>query len=226
MKIIVATTALVFACYASFAGTYGGWTYSVSNNQATITAYTGAGGAVAIPSTVNGIPVVKIGLEWPSVFQSPQNTSVTAIIIPNSVISIGDYAFYGCTSLTSVTIPNSVTSIGNGSFQYCAGLTSVTIPNSVRSFRDATFNGCTGLTRVTIPDGLCLRSHKALNHLGAMQGTHFWVPMRVNVEVDLVDVGDQRFELLLRALGRKVSDLRFEGADEVGGRVDDRSTEF
>ena len=49
------------------------------------------------------------------------------ITIPNSVTSIGDYAFEGCSGLTSVTIPNSVTSIGEDAFSYCTSLTSVTI---------------------------------------------------------------------------------------------------
>ena len=53
--------------------------------------------------------------------------------IPNSVTSIGSYAFSGCRGLTSVTIPNSVTSIGIAAFSGCTGLTSVTIPNSVTS---------------------------------------------------------------------------------------------
>ena len=52
-------------------------------------------------------------------------------VIPNSVTSIGQYAFRECSSLTSVTIPNSVTSIGRFAFSGCSGLTSVTIPNSV-----------------------------------------------------------------------------------------------
>ena len=43
-------------------------------------------------------------------------------IIPNSVTSIGDCAFYGCSSLTSITIPNSVTSISTGAFAYCNNL--------------------------------------------------------------------------------------------------------
>ena len=44
---------------------------------------------------------------------------VTNLVIPNSVTSIGYYAFYGCTGLTSVTIPDSVTSIGDNAFSNC-----------------------------------------------------------------------------------------------------------
>ena len=47
--------------------------------------------------------------------------------IPNSVTSIGESAFYGCSGLTSVTIPNSVTSIGRDAFRWCNGLTSVKV---------------------------------------------------------------------------------------------------
>ena len=71
-------------------------------------------------------------------------------IIPNSVTSIGKYAFYNCSGLTSVTIPNSVTSIGYGAFGGCSGLTSVTIGNSVTSIGDYAFTDCSGLTSVTI----------------------------------------------------------------------------
>ena len=59
--------------------------------------------------------------------------AVTNAVIPNSVISIEDYTFYGCSGLTSVTIPNGVTSIGDYAFYNCSSLTSVTIPNSVTS---------------------------------------------------------------------------------------------
>ena len=72
------------------------------------------------------------------------------LVIPNSVTSIGDFAFSGCSGLTSVTIPNSITSIGVGAFEDCTGLTSVTIPNSVTSIGNYAFADCSSLTSVTI----------------------------------------------------------------------------
>ena len=86
-----------------------------------------------------------------------------AYTIPNSVTSIGNYAFYYCTGLTSVTIPNSVTSIGDSAFDHCTGLTSITIPNSVTSIGNLAFLYCTGLTSVTIPNSVTSIGEGAFN---------------------------------------------------------------
>ena len=81
-------------------------------------------------------------------------TGLTSVTIPNSVTNIGNYAFYGCTGLTSVTIPNSLTSINTYAFYGCTGLTSVTIGNSVTSIGDSAFSYCSGLTAITIPNSV------------------------------------------------------------------------
>ena len=78
----------------------------------------------------------------------------TSYSIPDSVTSIGDYAFENCSSLTTLTIPNSVTSIGNCSFAGCSSLTSLTIPNSVTSIGDSAFSSCESLTSLTIPNSI------------------------------------------------------------------------
>jgi len=180
--------------------------YTTNNGTIIITGYTGPGGAVAIPDTIDGLPVTRIG---DSAFQG--KTSLTSVSIPNSVTSIGDSAFNYCTSLASVTIgsgvtnigffafssctslsaitvdalnsvyssvdgvlfnksqtvliifpgdkagnytiPNSVTSIGNYAFAG-SSLTSVTIPNNVTSIGDFAFSGCTILTKVRIGNGV------------------------------------------------------------------------
>ena len=79
---------------------------------------------------------------------------LTSVTIPNSVTSISQYAFKSCRGLTSVTIPNSVTSIGQYAFDDCFRLTSITIPNSVTSIGQYAFSGCSGLTSVTIPNSV------------------------------------------------------------------------
>ena len=117
------------------------FTYTVSGGTVTITKYTGTGGVVVIPPTIDGMPVVGIGT---SAFSNC--SGLTSVTIPNSVTSIWPDAFYGCTHLTRVTIPNSVTSIWMGAFEGCSGLTSVTIGNSVTSIGDNAFYGCSGLT--------------------------------------------------------------------------------
>ena len=112
-----------------------------------------------IPSQIDGAPVTKIGNGELPVF-GRYNSSVTSLTIPNSVTSIGDYAFQFFSGLTSVTIPNSVTSIGTQAFQACRALTSMTIPNSVTSIGEGAFNSCSSLANLTIGNSVTsIRRH-------------------------------------------------------------------
>ncbi len=81
-------------------------------------------------------------------------TGLTSVTIPECVTVIDDYAFYKCTGLTSVTIPECVTVIDDYAFYGCTGLTEVTIGNSVTTIGKSAFSGCTGLTEVTIGESV------------------------------------------------------------------------
>lgn len=134
--------------------------YNIVNGEAQVTynySYS-IGGDLIIPDTVthNGsaYPVTSIGNNAFGSYNDGACTLLTSVIIPNTVTSIGMYAFSHCTSLTSVTIPNSVTSFGRDAFSDCTSLTSITIPNSVTSIGSEAFAGCTSLTSITIPNSV------------------------------------------------------------------------
>ena len=146
----------------SFGAVSGDWTYSVSYGEAIVSSYSGTGGVVTVPSQLGGYPVRKVGNGYPSIFASNSN-SVTSIIIPNNVTSIGDYAFYGCLSINSVTIPNSVTNIGTYAFASSSigiglngpmQLSSIVIPDSVTKIGQKAFYGCNKLTNAIIGNGV------------------------------------------------------------------------
>ncbi|MDX2111053.1 MAG: leucine-rich repeat protein [Verrucomicrobiota bacterium] len=123
--------------------------YTDDGTSITITDYTGTGGYLTIPESINGKPVTSIG---DSAFYAC--IGLTSVSIPNSVTSIGNGAFFSCIGLTSVSIPNSVTSIGYSAFSSCTKLTSVSIPNGVNSIGSSAFTGCTRLTSVIISNSV------------------------------------------------------------------------
>ena len=136
--------------------------------------------AIELPSTIDGKRVTSIGehaFDADKVYDIDACRNLTSIVIPDSVTSIGSYAFFrciglvniiipdgltsiresafeSCTSLASITIPDSVTSIGGYAFSSCASLTDVTIPDSMTSIEEGTFSRCASLTSVTIPDSV------------------------------------------------------------------------
>ena len=82
--------------------------------------------------------------------QYPAGSTATSYTIPNSVTTIGNYAFEWCIKLTSVTIPNTVTSIGTCAFSDCTRLTTMSIPSSVTYIGDNAFYFCENLATVTL----------------------------------------------------------------------------
>ena len=99
---------------------------------------------IIVPSAYNEKPVVGIDSEAFS------NSSITSIIIPDSVSNIRSEAFLNCTRLTNVTIGNGVVYISIRAFSGCSSLKDITIPDSVKEIGDDAFLGCSSLKNVTI----------------------------------------------------------------------------
>ena len=106
----------------------------------------------------NNCLYTKDGKVLITVFGNP--SSITFL---QSITSIGDSAFYGCTNLTNIEIPKSVTSIGKAAFRSCTSLTSIKIPEGVTSIGKATFCECTNLTNIEIPESVISIDYNAFN---------------------------------------------------------------
>ena len=119
----------------------------LGNNQWSIAKYNGNRAYVKIPSMHNGGTVVAIGDE---AFggDTTMNLKLKSVVIPDSVTTIGEYAFCYCMGLTSVEIPDSVTTIGEGAFGGCIGLTSITIGEYVTAIGEYAFEACYKLVEI------------------------------------------------------------------------------
>jgi len=76
------------------------------------------------------------------------------LTIPEGVLSIPDYAFYGCNAITSALLPDNLTSIGEGAFKECFYLESINIPSTVNKIGAQAFYDCNALKSVAVPDAV------------------------------------------------------------------------
>ena len=118
----------------------------------------------------------------------PADKADSKYIIPNSVMTIDKYAFYGCRNLIGVTIPETLTSIDEFSFFNCASIESINIPNSVKNICQNSFNGCTSLKNVIIPNSITNISVGAFGNCQNVKNVYFtgtqeeW--KKINIEID------------------------------------------
>ncbi len=143
--------------------------YTVEDGCAVITDYKGAGGDVIIPSTLDGYKVSRIGngaffgvdtISAVTVSDGISHidesafsrVSATQIILPDSLVSIGDYAFENTEELESIVLPDSIITLGDSIF-YGSGIKKITLPSELESIPDNTFNNSM-LTEITIPDSV------------------------------------------------------------------------
>ena len=132
----------------------------------------------------NGInPLEYVNTVFPYMFKE---VDLKHIVIPNSVTSIGKWAFYDCNGLTSVTIGNSVTSIGDYAFRDCSSLISLRIPDSVTSIRNYAFYGCKNLTSITIPNSVTSIGYGAFIYCSSLKS--------ITIPDSVTSIGESAFK--------------------------------
>ncbi len=141
-------------------------------NEITITRSRASVTEAVIPCEIDGMIVTEIKS---SAFQG--KTRLTKVVIPETVVSIGDYAFYQCTRLEDVCIPDSIENIGWNIFKgtpwlqnqpegciivgkgiiigYNGESEHIVIPQGVTAIAGCSFENAKNLMSVDIPESVC-----------------------------------------------------------------------
>ena len=167
--------------------------FTVNSTGETITGLTDTGKTqteLVIPYEINGKKITTLcsgsdGNSGPPVSILNGNSTITKVVIPKSVTTLGGAAFYGCSSLASINIPNGVTSIENYAFMMCSSLTSVNIPNSITSIGNSAFVGCSSLKSIDIPNSVTSIGDDAFTACSALTS--------VKIPNSVTSIGDDAF---------------------------------
>ena len=135
------------------------YTYSLdANNNATITGYSGYSSALVIPSKIDGYNVTAIG------DKAFEKKSITTVVMPDTIMSIGAAAFSGCKSLNTVFFSNGLKYIYDKAFNGCSGLVELILPETLERISSGAFWGCTDLREINLPDSVTYIGEEAFGY--------------------------------------------------------------
>ena len=107
------------------------------------------------------------------------------IVLPSSVNTIRDYAFYGCSTLESIELPDKIKKIGKKAFEKCESLKDIHLPSALVSIDEDTFSGCESISTISLPSGLSSIGERAFK--GCVGLTRLECPKSLNI------IGEEAF---------------------------------
>ena len=113
------------------------------------------------------------------------STALKEIIIPDTVVKIGQGTFWGCKELKKVNIPKKVDTISNGTFACCTNLESITIPSNVTSIGENAFGMCKNLSSIIIPSSVTSIGNVAFSYCENLSN--------IIIPSSVTSIGDQAF---------------------------------
>lgn len=167
---VLAFCMLSVACFSASAedevitGTFGHFEYEIYDGEVCITGFTGEGGDVFIPNMIEDQTVVAIGEEafW-------YCKDITAVSMPSSLEYIGARAFQGCSSLTSISLPDTVVEIASAAFCDCTSLREINIPADLIYVGSFAFDNTPWITRFEDNTSIILGGRILYKYLGDAQ---------------------------------------------------------
>ena len=140
----------------------------VTDGAGSLAAYTGTQAVVSIPPVIYGVPTTNILAGTFSAI-----TGIRAIVIPDSVLSIGDGNFYGCSNLRAVRLPTYLKWLGVSTFGQCTNLAFINMPPGLTSIGPFSFQNCTSLTSIQFPATLTNIDSQAFSGCGNLTSIYF-----------------------------------------------------
>ncbi len=125
--------------------TDGGIFYSVSDGAVTVEGFNAAGTVMKVPAEIDGLPVRYVADR-----ACYRNAVITKVILPETLLSVGEFAFAECKNLTEVTLEGCGT-LGFAAFRNSARLRSAALPENLGVIEDEAFAGCARLGKTRIP---------------------------------------------------------------------------
>lgn len=186
---------------------------SEANKEVEITGYMGDAQEFIIPQEVTNI-TTNTNYKVSSIGdQAFRYSKLKNVVIPNTIVSIGDSAFYGCEELLSLELPDSVRTIERHAFRLCTKVESIRIPEGVEIIEDGIFEYCYSLKEIQLPSTLTTIKDMIIQGCNSLESLE--IPSSVNSLGDLVFINSGLLELHFK--GEKPATIGtelFKGAKE------------